>query len=304
MNFLPFSARPWAAALLLATLAACGGGGRDEVLGVDGSPGGAPPVAPVVTAPLIAAPIPLRSATTFGVFGGSAGMTNQGVNTVITGDIGTTAVSTAVTGFHDPNPGCTYTEVLGSNIGTVTGLIYTAPPEPDPILCPQEGTITTFNIATQARADALAAYNELVAKPMGPKPGAGNLAGLTLAPGVYTSATSFMIEGGDLTLDAQGDANAVWVFQMGTSLTVGGPGAAFPASVILANGARPGNVFWQVGSAATINAGGGGTMVGTIISQAGAAISTPGNAAIVTINGRVLSLGASVTMVNTVINVP
>ena len=63
-------------------------------------------------------------------------------------------------------------------------------------------------------------------------------------------------------------------------------------------------MFWQVGSAATINAAGGGTFYGTVISQAGAAISTPGNVSLVTINGRVLSLGASVTMVNTVINVP
>jgi len=63
-------------------------------------------------------------------------------------------------------------------------------------------------------------------------------------------------------------------------------------------------VCGQVAPPATINAAGGGTMVGTIITQAGAAISTAGNAAIVTIEGRVLSLGASVTMVNTVINVP
>jgi len=113
-----------------------------------------------------------------------------------------------------------------------------------------------------------------------------------------------MIQGGSLTLDAQGNANATWVFQMASSLTVGGPGAAFPSSIVLANGAQAKNVFWQVGTAATINAGGGGTFQGTIISQAGAAISTAGAAAITTINGRVLSLGASVTMVNTVINVP
>jgi len=144
-----------------------------------------------------------------------------------------------------------------------------------------------------------------VAKSAGPDPGAGNLANLTLVPGNYTaSAGTFMIEGGDLTLDAQGDANAVWVFQMATTLTVGGPGAAFPQSVILVNGAQAKNVYWQVGSAATINAAGGGTMVGTIISQAGTAVSTAGNTSIVTINGRVLSLNASVTLVDTVINVP
>ena len=85
---------------------------------------------------------------------------------------------------------------------------------------------------------------------------------------------------------------------------MGGPGAAFPQSVTLINGAQSKNVFWQVGSAATINAGGGGTMEGTIISQAGAAFSTPGNVTIVTLNGRALSLNASVTLVNTVINVP
>jgi hypothetical protein len=247
--------------------------------------------------------VSLGSAAQFGTFGGSAGVTNQGLNTVIHGSIGTTAVSTAVTGFHDAGPGCTYTETP-LNSGTVNGLIYTAAPPPT-VACPSEGTATTFAIATQARADALAAYNALVAMPGGPDPGAGNLANKTLAPGVYTAAAgSFMIQGGNLTLDAQGDANAVWVFQMATSLTVGGPGAAAPASIIMANGAKAKNVFWQVGSAATINAAGGGTFYGTVITQSGAAISTPGNVTLVTINGRVLSLGASVTMVNTVINVP
>lgn len=245
----------------------------------------------------------LASASLFGAFGGSAGLTNQGLDTVVNGSIGTTAVSTAVTGFHDAGPGCTYTETP-LNVGVVNGLIYTAPPSPT-VACPSEGTATTFAIATQARADALSAYNALVAMPGGADPGAGNLANLTLAPGVYTAgAGSFKIEGGDLTLDAQGDANATWVFQMATTLTVGGPGAAFPSSIILTNGAQARNVFWQVGSAATINAAGGGSMAGTIISQAGAAVSTPGNVAVVTINGRVLSLDASVTLVNTVINVP
>ena len=316
MNRFPRTLRPLITAAVVSMLAACGGGGQDPILGFDSSattgtptvPAGTPtpptgtPIVPPGTV-LANGAVALASVSTFGTFGGSAGMTNQGVNTVINGDIGTTAVSTAVTGFHDPGPGCTYTET-GANIGTVTGLIYTAAPPPT-IGCPSEGTATTFAIATQARADALAAYNALVAKPGGPDAGAGNLANLTLAPGTYTAAGgSFMIQGGNLTLDAQGNANAVWVFQMATTLTVGGPGAAFPSSVILTNGAQAKNIFWQVGSAATINAGGGGTMEGTIISQAGAAISTPGNAAIVTINGRVLSLGASVTMVNTVINVP
>jgi hypothetical protein len=250
------------------------------------------------------APIPLRSAATFGTFGGSAGTTNSGILTVINGNIGTTAVSTKVTGFHDSDAGCIYTETLGADVGAVNGLIYTSPPPPT-VSCPNEGTATTAAIARQAAADALTAYNALVALPGGSDPGAGNLANLVLVPGTYTAAAgTFMIEGGDLTLDARGDANAVWVFQMATTLTVGGPGAAAPESVILVNGAQAKNVYWQVGSAATINAAGGGTVVGTIISQAGAAFSTAGNTAIVTLNGRVLSLGASVTMVDTVINVP
>ncbi|HKV96719.1 MAG TPA: ice-binding family protein [Gammaproteobacteria bacterium] len=248
-------------------------------------------------------PIALASVAPFGTFGGSAGMTNSGTLTIINGDIGTTAASTSVTGFHDAGPGCTYTETP-LNTGVVNGQIYTAAPPPT-VGCPSEGTAVTFAIATQARADALSAYNALVAQPAGPDPGAGNLANLVLTPGVYTAVSgSFMIQGGDLTLDAQGNANAVWVFQMATSLTVGGPGATAPASIILVNGAQAKNVYWQVGSAATINAAGGGTMVGTIICQAGAAFSTAGNTTPVTLNGRVLSLGAAVTLVNTVINVP
>jgi hypothetical protein len=257
-------------------------------------------VASCVTGP---APVSLGSASTFGSFGGGAGITNSGLLTIINGDIGTTGVSTTVTGFHDAGPGCTYTETP-LNVGTVNGKIYTAPPPPT-VLCPSEGTAATLAIATQARADALTAYNALVAMPHGPDPGAGNLANKTLAPGVYTAAAgSFMIQGGNLTLDAQGNANAVWVFQMATTLTVGGPGATAPQSVILANGAQAKNVFWQVGTAATINAAGGGTMVGTIISQTGAVFSTAGNVSVLILNGRVLSLGASVTLVDTVINVP
>ena len=73
---------------------------------------------------------------------------------------------------------------------------------------------------------------------------------------------------------------------------------------MLINGAQAKNVFWQVGSMATINPSGGGTMVGTMIASAGVTFSTAGNAAITTLNGRALALDASVTMVNTVINVP
>jgi hypothetical protein len=79
------------------------------------------------------------------------------------------------------------------------------------------------------------------------------LGGLTLFPGLYASAlNSFEISSANLTLDAQGDPNAVWVFQMpGSTLMLTAPGC----SVILKNGAQPSNIVWQVGSSATIAAG-------------------------------------------------
>jgi hypothetical protein len=244
----------------------------------------------------------LGTAGTFGSIGGAAGITNQGIETVINGDIGTTGASTVVTGFHDAGPGCTYTETP-LNIGMVNGNIYTAPPPPDGAC--SEGNATTFAIATQALSDANAAFINLspASRPGGTDPGAGQLGGLTLTPGTYKAAGgSFMITGADLTLDGQGDMNAVWVFQMASSLLVGDPGT--PRNVILINGAQAKNVYWQVGSSATINAAGGGTMVGTIIASAGVTFSTAGNVTITTLNGRALGLNASVTMVNTVINVP
>ncbi len=254
--------------------------------------------ATAVVPPLVS----LGSASTFGTFGGTAGMTNTGTLTIVNGNIGTIATGTSsVTGFHD-TAGDIYTETP-ANKGAVNGKIYTCT---NSITGPTSTgpNAASCAIATQARLDAQAAYLALVAMPPGANPGA-NLANLTLAPGVYTAASgSFLIEGGSLTLDAQGNANAVWVFQMAQTLTVGGPGAAFPQSIILSGGAQAKNVFWQVGSFATINAAGGGTMVGTIISQAGASFSTAGNVAIVTLEGRVLSLGASVTLVDTVVNVP
>ncbi len=98
----------------------------------------------------------------------------------------------------------------------------------------------------------------------------GNLAGLTLYPGVYTSTpTSFQITGGNLTLDAQGDANAVWVFQMPSStLTLTTP----TCEVILTNGAQAANVFWEVGSSATI--GVGCAMEGNIMASASITLAT------------------------------
>lgn len=235
----------------------------------------------------------------FGGFGGNSGLTNQGLNTVINnGGIGTTAASTLVTGFEDGLTGDIYTQTP-LNEGLVTGGIFTAPPAP--------GTATSFAIAQQALLDAQALYTAIspAAMPGGTDPGDGELGGLVLPPGVYQSASgTFNISTGDLTLDAQGDPNALWVFQTASGLTVGIAGPTGAKNVNIINGGNANNVFWQVGSAATINAAGGGTMTGTIVSMAGVTLSTAGNAEQTILNGRAISLVASVTMVNTTINVP
>lgn len=231
----------------------------------------------------------LGLAAGFAVFGGGAGVTNQGIATVINGDMGTTGASTMITGFHSATFKYAETPL---NVGAVNGLVYSNVPQ---------GTAESFAYATAAASDALTAFNDLASRPDGIDPGAGQLGGLTLVPGVYKSAAGpFMITGSDLTLDAQGNADAVWIFQMASTLIVGTPTAS--QSVVLINGAQAKNVFWQVGSSATINGAGGASMAGTIIASAGITFSTAGNQALTVLNGRALALFASVTMVNTVIN--
>ena len=234
--------------------------------------------------------IDLNTAAAFSAMGGNAGVTNQGINTVVVGNLGTTAACTLMTGFHDATNVYTETPL---NVGGVNGSINCAPPAP--------GTATTEAIAAQALADANTAYDAMVAQPPGSDPGAGQLAGLVLARGVYTAAGgTFSVTNGDLTHDTQGDSNAVWMFQMGASLTIGLP--ATPSRVLLVNGAQARNVFWQVGSAARINDG--STMVGTIIAPAGVTISTAVQTVQTRLTGRALGLVASVTMVNTTIVAP
>ena len=231
----------------------------------------------------------LGSAATVAVFGGGAGVTNSGTLTQILGDLGTTGASTMITGFH--SSAFSYTETP-LNVGAVSGTVYTDAPQ---------GNATDLAHAQAIAADSLIAFNDLAARPKGSDPGAGQLGGLTLPAGVYKSASgAFLLTGSDLTLDAQRDPNAVWIFQMASTLTVGTPSG--PCSVILVNGAKASNVYWQVGSAATINGAGGGTMVGTIMARAGVTFSTAGNPAVTVLNGRALALYASITMVNTMVN--
>ncbi len=257
----------------------------------------------VITPPVVLGPTILP----FGGNAGSAGITNTGVHTVINGDAGTTATGfSSLTGIHDNTvvlggvPQCVYTET-GSNIGLVTGNIYSPLTPAVPFACPNEGTSTTISIATEALAESQTAYNTLQGLPSGGVL-AAEVGGTTIYPGVYTNASSVGITNGDLTLDAQGDPNATWVFQIGSTLTVGL--AATPRNVILKNGAKPGNIYWAVATNVYLEPSGGGTFDGSIIASGFIHVSTAGNAAITTVNGRLIALNASITLVNTVINVP
>lgn len=225
----------------------------------------------------------LRTVAPFGAMGG-AGVTSCGL-TVINGDVSTTGASTTVTGLTDGNgAGDDYT-VAGCP-GIVNGKIYTAPPAP--------GDAASFAIAQQAEADAQTAFDSTSTASMpGGTVQTPELGGLTLAPGIYWSGTSFDITTLDLTLDAQGDSNAVWVFQTDSTLTVG-----VGVSVILTNGAQAKNVFWHVNSAATINSN--AQMQGTILAFSGVSMGTGAS-----LDGRAVSLvGGPVTLLENLINVP
>jgi hypothetical protein len=243
----------------------------------------------------------------FGGFSGSAGMTNTGLSTVIHGDSGTTATGySSYTGFHDNTvliggvAECTYTETT-ANLGLVTGTIY-SPLVSTSTFCPLEGTAADIAIADEALAEATTAYTTLQGLPS-----SGALAleigSTTIYPGVWKTAGAVNITIGPLTLDAKGDPNAYWVFQIGTILTVGLP--ATPVDIILINGAKASNIFWVVaGTGVYLEPSGGGTFEGTIITSNFIHVSTAANVNPVTVNGRLISLNASTTLVDTVINVP
>jgi hypothetical protein len=244
----------------------------------------------------------------FGGFAGGAGMTNTGLTTVIHGDSGTTATAyTSYTGFHDESvPAvagvypCNYTETT-ANVGWVTGTIY-SPLVSTSDACPLEGTAADILIAQTALAQATTDYDTLQGLP---STGAlaAELGTTTITPGVYKTSTSVGITTGPLTLNAQGNPNAIFVFQIGTILTVGLP--ATPVNIILTGGALASNVYWVVaGTGVYLEPSGGGIFEGTIIAANFIHVSTAANVNPVTVNGRLISLNASTTLVDTVINVP
>jgi hypothetical protein len=146
---------------------------------------------------------------------------------VLAGSTGTSTNATSVTGHLGVSPG---TAVTGFPPGILVGTQHA-------------GNATS----AQAVADLTTAYNDAAGRTLCPVTVAGNLGGRTLAPGLYKSTSSLEVTSGDLTLDAQGDPDAVFIFQMASTLTT-----TAGRQVILAGNANAANVFWQVGSSATL----------------------------------------------------
>jgi hypothetical protein len=191
----------------------------------------------------------LGTTDSFAVLAGST-VTNTGPST-INGDLGVSP-GTAVTGFPP---------------GTVHGTIHAADA-----------------VAGQAQSDLTTAYNDAAAR----TPAAtvsGDLGGRTLTAGVYKSASSLGLTGA-LTLDAQGNPNAVFIFQAGSTLTT-----ASGSHVNLINGAQPCNVFWQIGSSATL--GTSSVLSGNILALTSISIDNG-----VTVLGRALARNGAVTLIN------
>jgi hypothetical protein len=136
--------------------------------------------------------------------------------------------------------------------------------------------------AAQAQLDLTTAYNQLAGLPCGTVVGTANIGGTTRAAGVYCSPSSILVTG-DLTLDGGGDPNATFVFQAGSTITTAG-------NIILINGAQAKNVWWQVGSSATIG-GGPATWQGNILALT--TITLNNN---ITLIGRALARNGAVTM--------
>jgi len=203
------------------------------------------------------APVVLGTAGNFAVLAGST-VTNTGP-TAVTGDLGVSP-SSAVTGFPP---------------GTLVGAIHAA-----------DATAAT------AIADLTTAYNDAAGRTLCAVTVAGNLGGMTLRPGLYKSTSSLGVTSGDLTLDAQGDGDAVFIFKMASTLTT-----TSGRQVILAGGAKAANVYWQVGSSATL--GTTSAFRGTIMADQAITLDTGA-----TLDGRALARIAAVALASNTIVKP
>ncbi|HSG39836.1 MAG TPA: IPTL-CTERM sorting domain-containing protein [Thermoanaerobaculia bacterium] len=195
--------------------------------------------------------------SSFAVLGGST-VTNTDTPTIISGNLGVSPGS-AVTGFPP---------------GLVVG-----------------GTIHAADaVAAQAQSDLTAVYNSLASATCNTDLTGQDLGGMTLTPGVYCFSTSAQLTGA-LTLDAQGNPDAVFIFKIGSTLTT-----ASAASVVLINNASSCGVFWQVGSSASL--GTGTALAGSIVALTSITLNTGAS-----VNGRVLARNGGVTLDNNQVTV-
>lgn len=193
-------------------------------------------------------------------------------------DLGTASDFSVLAGTTVTNTG---DSVLNGSVGVSPGTAITGFPP---------GAAATVQAGTPQAADAqlalTAAYLDALGRPLNETVTA-DLTGLTLVGGVYAGpAKAALSLPGTLTLDGEGDPNSVFIFQTDSTL-ITGPGS----TVSLINGAQPCNVFWQVGSSATLDTG--STFVGNIL-----ALTSIDIADSVTVNGRALARNGAVTLIN------
>jgi hypothetical protein len=179
---------------------------------------------------------------------------------------------------------CTNASAISGDVGVSPGIALTGFDA-----CTVSGALHAQDAeADAAHADLLTAFDSLSAVVCDQDLTGVELGGLTLPPGVYCFDTTAGVTG-ELTLDAGGDAGASWLFQVGSAMTT-----AAGSSMIMAGGGDPCNVFWTLGTSATL--GTGSSFKGNLLASASITLTSGSN-----LEGRALALNAAVTSDNNVV---